>query len=225
MRRPVIVVRPEPGCSETVEAAHDRGLSVVGAPLFVIEPVSWRCPPADEFDGVLAGSANAFRHGGPDLARLTSLPVHAVGGRTAMAARESGFGVASVGEGGLQSVLEAIAAPARLLRLAGEARAPLRPPHGLSVVERVVYRANARSLSADAVGRLVQGAVVLLHSGEAARAFATECERSAIRRDLILIAALAPRIAEAAGPGWGEVRVASATTDSALLALAEDMCQ
>ena len=48
-------------------------------------------------------SANAIRHGGAGLERLRSLPVHAVGEATAAAAREAGFAVAGIGEGGCRA--------------------------------------------------------------------------------------------------------------------------
>jgi uroporphyrinogen-III synthase len=133
--------------------------------------------------------------------------------------------VAEVGEGGLQQVLDTIAAPATLLRLAGEARVPLAAPEGVSVVERVVYRAVPQPLSDEAGTALGRGAVALLHSGEAARAFANECDRLGVDRANVALAALAPRVAQAAGSGWRAVAVAPAVADSALLALAADMCQ
>ena len=42
---------------------------------------------------------------------------------------------------------------------------------------------------------------------------------------ILRIAALAPRIAAAAGDGWGEVATAALPSDAALLALARQMCQ
>lgn len=225
MRRPLIVLRPEPGCGETVAAARRRGLDPVAAPLSAIEPLAWQAPDPAGFDGLLAGSANAFRHGGEPLRQLRSLLVHAVGERTADAARAAGFTVASVGARGLQSVLDALVPPLKLLRLTGEARVALAAPPGVELAERVIYRAVAQSLSGDTARRLASGAVALLHSGEAARGFAAECGRLGIARRRVAIAALAPRIAEAAGAGWEEVRVAGEANDGALLALAEDMCQ
>lgn len=225
MRRPLIVLRPEPGCGETIAAARLLGLDPVAAPLFAIEPLAWRAPDPAGFDGLLAGSANAFRHGGEPLRQLRSLPVHAVGERTAEAARAAGFVVATVGAGGLQSSIDALVPPLRLLRLSGEARVALAVPPGIELAERVIYRAVALSLSEEAARHLAGGAVALLHSGEAARGFAAECGRLGIARRRVAIAALAPRIADAAGAGWEEVRIAREATDGALLALAKDMCQ
>ena len=67
--------------------------------------------------------------------------------------------------------------------------------------------------------------LVLLHSAEAARHFAAECARLALPRASIHLAALGPRVAEAAGQGWASLHMASATSDEALLALARQLCQ
>ncbi|MGN3975498.1 uroporphyrinogen-III synthase [Tsuneonella sp. SYSU-LHT278] len=224
MSRPLIVLRPEPGCSETLEAARERGLEAVGAPLFAIEPVPWDGDGPVSADALLVGSANAFRHGGSGLDAVRHLPVWAVGERTAAAAREAGFSVVRTGQGGLQSLVERAERGTTLLRLAGEMRVDLAPGADVTVIERVVYRAVPCLLDDAAVDTLGRGAVVLLHSAEAARHFARECERLSIARERIAIAALGVRIAHAAGPGWSEVRTAAETTDSALLALAADMC-
>lgn len=218
------MLRPPPGCAETLAAARDRRLEAIAAPLFAIQPVAWQAPDAAAFDALLAGSANAFRVGGGALAALTRLPVLAVGDRTAEAARAAGFRVRATGRGGLQAVIETVEAPARLLRLAGEARVDLAPPHGVELAEITVYRAVPLPLASDAIEALAAGAVVLLHSAEAARRFAAECDRLAIARGDVALAALAPRIVEAAGGGWAQVGTAADVTDCALLALASDMC-
>jgi uroporphyrinogen-III synthase len=74
-------------------------------------------------------------------------------------------------------------------------------------------------------GLLRQSAVVLFHSGEAAAHFASECDRLGIARNGITIAALAPRVAEAAGQGWAALATAETATDAALLALTCQLCQ
>ncbi len=225
MTRPVVVLRPQPGCLSTVAEARALGLDTIEAPLFAIEPVPWSAPDPSGFDGILAGSANAFRCGGDALSSLTSLPVHAVGEHTAQAAREVGFTVGTRGEGGLQGVLDGVPGPARLLRLAGEARVALHPPTGVENVERVVYRAAPLPLSPEAVSAFRWGAIALLHSAEAARHFARECDRLALDRSRIAIAALGPRIAAAAGEGWQSVASADRPADDRLLALAQSLCQ
>ena len=94
--KPVIVIRPEPGCSATVAAARAAGLEAHGFPLQEVAPVAWESPDSGSFDVILAGSANVFRHGGAALRKFLSLPVHAVGQATAEAARAAGFTVERV---------------------------------------------------------------------------------------------------------------------------------
>jgi len=178
---PLAVIRPEPGCAASVAAARVLGLEAHGFPLFEVVARDWDAADPIEFDGLLVGSANAFRLGGAGLAALRSLPVHAVGKTTADAAREAGFAVATVGDGGLQAVLDGLRGPAHLLRLAGEERIALVPPAGIAITERVVYASEARAMPLSLAALLGEGAVVLLHSGEAARHFAAECERLVLR--------------------------------------------
>jgi uroporphyrinogen-III synthase len=225
MTLPLVVVRPEPGLEETVSRARGMGLEVVSAPLFEIAPAAWQVPDVTRFDAIAAGSANSFRQAGNALESLRALPVHAVGERTAAAARAAGFVVASTGRTDLQTVVDRLQGPLSLLRLAGEKRAQLRPPEGVTIEDLVVYRAEPLPLSPEAAAVLKAGASVLLHSGEAARHFAAECDRLAIDRSRIAIGALAPRIAEAAGPDWLAVQIASNPNDAALLVMAADMCQ
>ncbi len=225
MTQPLIVLRPEPGLSETLAAAEALGLAAMGAPLSAMEPVAWQAPDASQYDAIIAGSANAFRCGGADLARLTGLPVFAVGERTAQAARAAGFTVAGTGEGGLQTVLNAFTTPVRLLRLAGERRLALQVPGGCTMAERVVYRAQPVDLDPAVPTMLRGGAVVLLHSADAAERFARECDRLAIDRAPVSIAGLGPRIVTAAGSGWRTALAADQPSDKRLLALAARLCQ
>lgn len=224
MSRALVLLRPEPGWSESAVRARDLGMVVVGAPLFAIEPVAWSCPDPASFDGLLVGSANVFRHGGSALAGLRSLPVHAVGAATGAAALDGGFTVASLGSGGLQAVLDCLA-PQRLLRLAGEAHVPLTLPEGATMETRILYRSRPVPLAAEAATALAQGAFAALHSAEAARHFASECDRLGLPRETIDLAALGPRIAAAAGRGWRSIHIAEAPDDAALLAKAQQMCQ
>lgn len=222
---PAIVIRPEPGCTATVAAARALGLDAHGFPLFEIAPRDWSPPPAGEADALLIGSANALRLGGEGLQDLRGLPVYAVGASTAAAAREAGFAVAATGSGGLQNLLDTIPHGTRLLRLAGEQRVPLIPPPGVIITERVVYASEARAMPDALAALLSRHATIMLHSGEAAQHFASECERLGIARARLAIAALAPRIADAAGKGWKALAVAAEPSDAALLALTGQLCQ
>ena len=130
----------------------------------------------------------------------------------------------------MQKLLAALAPGHRhLLRLAGRARVALSPPPGVIVVERIVYDSVALPLPAELARLLathaLAGSVVLLHSAEAARHFAAECNRLRMPRARLRLAALGPRIAAAAGSGWMSVAHAGTPEDAALLALAGRLCQ
>ena len=220
----LLALRPEPGLSATLANARARGLSITGQPLSHIQPVAWDCPDPAAFDGLLIGSANAFVHGGANLARLTGKPVYAVGEATAAAARAAGFGVAIIGSGGLQGVLDAVPPPCHLLRIAGEERVPLTPPAGVSFAAVTAYRSCPLPL--DAAAALLAGgdALALLHSAATARHFAAECDRLGLARGGISLAALGPRIAAAAGAGWRALDIAARPDEAALIELAFDLC-
>jgi uroporphyrinogen-III synthase len=68
MSGPIFAIRPEPGCSATVEAGRRLGLTIEGRPLFAIRALAWDPPEAEHIDGLLLGSANAVRHAGAGLA-------------------------------------------------------------------------------------------------------------------------------------------------------------
>lgn len=221
----LLAIRPEPGLAATIAAGRAAGLEIGGEPLFHIEPVDWSLPPLDSFDAILLGSANAIRHGGPQLHELMNKPVYAVGEKTAEAARDAGFEVARTGKGGLQRLLDSLAGEHKtFLRLAGENHVSLELPAGYSIATRIVYRSAALPMPQSMIGLIEESAVVMLHSGEAAAHFAQECERLEVDKSKICLACLALRIAEAAGEGWRSVGVAPHVDESALLALAQDMC-
>lgn len=220
-----LALRPEPGLSATLEKARALGLAITGLALSEIRPVAWGCPDPAGFDGLLIGSANAFLHGGPNLALLDDKPAYVVGAATADAARAAGFSVAMTGSGGLQGVLDAIPAPCHLLRIAGEEHILLTAPAGVQFTEVIAYRSLALPLDPAAPLLTEGGALVLLHSAATARHFARECDRMGLPRDAIALAALGPRIAAAAGKGWADVCTASQPDETALLALARELCQ
>jgi uroporphyrinogen-III synthase len=223
---PLIVIRPEPGCSASTAAARAARMEAHGFPLFEIAAKSWEATTADGFDALLIGSANVFRHGGPGLRALLRLPVLAVGETTAEAARAAGFQVAATGSGGLQRLLDAMPEEFhRVLRLAGDERIPVTVPKRLHLEERIVYVSRPVPFPAELAALLRVPAIIALHSADAARHLAAQCVSHTIRRAPLRIAALSPRIAAAAGDGWGEVAAAPLPDDKALLALARQMCQ
>lgn len=220
----IFAIRPEPGLQATLAAARELGLAIIGRPLFDVVPLAWDAPVPDAYDGLLIGSANAFRHGGKALESLTNLPVYAVGQATAQAAREAGFTVAQTGSGGLQQLVDRLAPPLRLLRLAGAEHVPLNVSNNVLIDVRNIYDVRPVALSgSDEVSLRAAKPLVLLHSAAAARHFAQECARRGLDKARIALACIGPRVAEAAGEGWRDVQSAPQPDDAALLALAHDM--
>ena len=211
----VLVLRPEPGASATVEKARALGLDAIAIPLFEIEPVTWQSPDTASFDGLLLTSANAVRFGGEQLRELRGLKAYAVGEATAETAREAGFDIASVGEAGVDRLLGSIEPELKLLHLCAEDR---REPQGArqSIAPLVVYRAVKTASPDVSVG----GAVALIHSPRAGRRF-RELRRE---RGAISIAAISAAASDAVGQGWSSVEIADEPTDEALLALAARLC-
>lgn len=214
------MLRPEPGATATTSAARTMGIDVVKLPLFEAEALDWAAPVPEEYDGLLVTSANAMRLGGGGLARFKALPVFAVGPATAESARNRGFEVQTEGHSGIESLLDQLPRPMRLLHLAGRDRIDV--PTGTHVIDVAeVYRVEARPLEG---AERVQGAVVALHSARAAERFRTAADEAGLDRSTISLIALSAAVADQTGAGWEHLAIADQPTDAALLALARTLC-
>jgi uroporphyrinogen-III synthase len=216
----LVVLRPEPGASATVERARAMGLNAYAMPLFEVEPVAWEVPDPDRFDALLLTSANAVRHGGSGLERLRALPVYAVGEATAGAARAAGFDLARQGDGGVEQLRVLIPPELRLLHLCGEHRTAA--PATQAITEVPVYRSAATPPPKNLRG--VEGQVVAVHSTRAGQRLAELVDEAEIKRASIRIAAISDASLAGAGGGWGKCEVAETPDDTALLALAARLC-
>ena len=222
--RPLLVLRPQPGADATAAAARELGLEPVVAPLFQVRPLAWQPPDPAGFDAVMMTSANAARHGGGALRRYAALPCYAVGEATAEAAKRAGFGNVCTGPGDGAELLAMMASDGvgRAFHPCGRERMPLADPR-VALEPVAVYAAEPVGLlPAAAAAALDQGAVALLHSPRAADLFSILAGE---RRARVAIAAIGAAAAEAAGPGWQAVRVADRPRETALLALAAELCQ
>jgi len=224
--KPVIIIRPQPASAATLAAAKLLNLNAHVIPMFDIHPLPWEMPEPGTFDALLIGSANAMRHAGAALRAYAAKPTYAVGETTAQAARDADLDVVAVGRGGLQDLLGAVKPEHRkLLRLAGKQRIELAPPDGLTIEECEVYASDPLPMPEQLTKILERPALVLLHSAEAARHFATSCDTRNIDRSLIALACIGPRVRDAAGQGWQDMRAADKPDEEALLALAREMCE
>ena len=226
---PVLAIRPEPGLSSTIALGRRMGLDMHGFALSRVAPVEWELPSLARFDALLIGSANAMRLGGDKLAKLTKLPVHAVGEATAREARAAGFEIERLGKGGLQTVLDAVEPPVHYLRLVGNEYVDLDWPKGVSFEPIQVYEVKPRSFLEKPAQLLKNKAIVLLHSAAMTRQFLAECERLDLDRSRITLAAMGERIVEPARAegqgGWAAIHTSREPSDEALLAMVEGLCQ
>jgi uroporphyrinogen-III synthase len=213
--RKLLLLRPEPGLSVSVERATAMGLDVVSCPLFRVEPVDWVAPNSAGYDALLLTSANAVRYGGTGLEALRHLPVHAVGAATAAAARGAGFHVRSIGSGDLSDLLAGLPTSLKLLWLAGEDRREAQSREGIDI--RIVYRSCP--IEAPVLPSL-EGMVVAVHSPRAGSRLA----ELAGSRAGTAIAAISAAAAEACETGWERIEIAGQPDDSAVLALAAMLC-
>lgn len=216
----VIVLRPEPGASETVNRAKARGLDAFALPLFAIEPINWSAPEPGGFDALLLTSANAVRFGGEQLASLRGLPVHAVGKASGEAARDAGFDIASSGDAGVERLLGSLEADLKLLHLCGEDRTETDARQEITVV--AVYRSKVIAPGPD-IG-VAHDQCAVLHSPRAAQRFAELVGQQGADRSDITIVAISNATAEAAGSGWKRIAIADHPTDDAVLALVDRLC-
>jgi uroporphyrinogen-III synthase len=199
----ILVTRPQPDNEATAAALRAKGFEVLLAPMLRFEPVAFHDDTDARYGAVIVTSANAIRAIEAHLTgRLLTLPLFAVGERSAEAARRAGFGDVTVAEGNAAALRELITASVRaktlkkastLLYLAGADLAGDLAgelgERGFSVVTHTTYRMIP-------VLRLPQGAcdafaasrigAVLHYSRRSARAFL-----DAVRAGGVEISALA----------------------------------
>ena len=233
----VLVTRPQPGASRTLRRLQELGFEPILLPLTetVALPVDANAAGGNTA-AVAITSGNAVRHAPGDLiAALAALPCHAVGARTAEAARAAGFLSVSEGPGDAEKLAEAIAAGLSgkaIVYLTGRVRFPafearLRQA-GVEVRAIETYDTISLDYSDDEIhARLSDKAVdaVLLYSAKAAVAIQVLTKRPDLR-DLfenMQAFALSERIASAFGDAAGKkIRVAREPQEEALLELLHD---
>jgi uroporphyrinogen-III synthase len=215
----LLIIRPEPGASNTATRVIADGHEPVLLPFFRIVPRHWSASPPEVFDALLFTSANAVRHAGNGLDAYRSMPAHAVGTQTANALREHELHAASQGSGGVEEALcnAHRAGHDRLLWLTGEDHMVPSLPEGMTVERAICYASEAASLPANAASVVADADIVMLHSPRAARHFRATIGDLGPAIPNIAIAAFSPAIAAAAGSGWRDIAIAVEPTDSALL--------
>ena len=230
-----MLTRPEPDAERTAATLRARGHNVVVAPLVRIEATADAAVGGGPWAAILITSANAAvaiaRH--PRLPELCRLPVFAVGDRSAEAMRAIGFGDVASADGDAGDLARLVAARtnpgASLLYLAGLDRsgdlAGALGRRGFAVDTVAVYRAALVTGFPHAAVEAFNGGVdgVLHFSRRSAEAYVTAARGAGLRDRALekpthfcLSAQIAEPLAQAGG---GDIRVAPAPVEAALLAL------
>jgi uroporphyrinogen-III synthase len=227
----LLVTRPDG--ERTAAALRARGHDPVLAPLLRIEPIA-NVDLGGDWVAIVLTSANAARAivAHPRCDALTSLPVFAVGQRSAEAARDIGFADVTSADGDVTDLAGLIVeriGQGTLLYLAGEDRAGdlagELAAHGLAVHTAVIYRAVPvpalpEPARAAIAGNRIDG--VLHYSRRSAEVF-VKCARHGGILDLALAPVhycLSPQVAEPlATAGATNIRSARRPDEAALLDL------
>jgi len=166
----VVVTRPQPQGERTAAVLAERGHDVWEVPLMTVEPVA--ADLSGDWSAVIVTSANApgAIAGNPARGALLSLPLYAVGRRSAEAAREAGFADVTSADGDAGDLVQLVCErhagakvpfKAPLLYLAGENRAADLvgdlAAHGIVAEMRVVYRAVTSPFPDELVAALEAG--------------------------------------------------------------------
>ena len=224
----IVVTRPQADGERTAAALEALGHEVLVAPLMRIEPVA--VDLAGTWSAIAVTSANALQAIGAAADRMKTLPLFAVGERSAETARLAGFAEVSSANGDIKDLVRLIAAragtKASLLYLAGEERAgdfiAQLAGHGIDAEMKVVYRTVAEVFPPVLVAALEAGDVdAVLHFSrrsaelfiEGARAFGVAGPAEDVRH-LCLSAQVAEPLA-----GASRIAVAARPEEAALIAL------
>ncbi|MER9139973.1 uroporphyrinogen-III synthase [Mesorhizobium sp. M0830] len=230
----VLVTRPEPAASRTARQLRAAGFQPVLLPLTdtVALPVEGRAVP-DDAVAVAITSANAVRHAPKELiAALAALPCHAVGERTAKAAREAGFLWVGEGQGSAEVLADSLAGDLlgkTIVYLCGRVRFPAFEQRlaaaGVQVHAVETYDTPAVGYSDEAILERLSGQpvdAVLLYSAKAAAAIQVLASRPALQGlfEKAWFFTLSARIAAALDDTISErTRIAARPDEEALLAL------
>jgi uroporphyrinogen-III synthase len=231
----LLVTRPRPHAERTAAILRAQGHAVVIAPLLHIEAVTDADIGAGPWAAILVTSANT----GPAIAAharcpmLRTLPVFAVGRRSADAMRETGFAAVTSADGDVDDlarlVAERVRRGAALLYLAGAERAGDLAgdlaARGFIVETVVVYRAiAATSFAPDALQAISHGIDGVLHySPRSAAAYVAAARAGDLTAAAVVTPAQfclsAPVATPLAQAGATDIKVAPQPTEAALIAL------
>jgi uroporphyrinogen-III synthase len=228
----VVVTRPREDAEQTASALRRRGHDVLVASLMRIEPIT--ADVSGDWRAVVITSTNALR-ALPDGARaaLLSLPLFAIGDRSANAAQELGIVDIHSAGGNSDDLVRLVAAAdahtrAPVLYLAGEDRATdlahELKMRGVKAEMRIVYRAAALPFPVALIQALTMGEVdaVLHFSKRSAQNYLAAAAAAGIQAPALSVRhfCLSEPISEAlAAAGAAHIAVSARADEDALIEL------
>ena len=241
----IITIRPEPDASHDVEWLSRYQVQAMAVPVMRTEQQSFDLPVTPPFQAIIFTSRHAVAAiAGIDgiasidqmatLAALRSLPVYAVGRRTALAARQAGFDHVTSGPSNGNALVPLMSA--NLNPNAGDILWPSASVISFDIASRLadlgysvqqipVYTMVAmRHIYGDLPARLAacSSAAVVAMSARSIDLFSQMLNTSQFAgyRKRIMVIASSKAIAAAAGSGWANIVVAKAPRRSRVLAIA-----
>lgn len=197
--RSVIVTRPEPGLGETASAVAKAGWEPVLAPALVVHTCQVMHLPRHPA-ALLLSSGQAVAAAARSVA--LSVPVFAVGARTAQKARAAGFVTVHSANGNAQALVRLLVRNCSpdlgtLLLFSGagqgqELATSLRE-YGFSVVRRVAYRAEVVADFSASAGQVLQAgqvAAILFFSARSARGWLSSVPRGGLYERVLALRAV-----------------------------------
>ena len=238
----IITTRPEPDASLDVDWLRRYKVAAIAVPVMRVEQQSFDLQNTPSFQAIIFTSRHAVAAiAGVDsfdkvatLAALRSLPVFAVGRRTALAARRAGFDHVTTGPSDGNALVPLVVA--NLNPNAGDILWPSASlisfdiasrlvDFGYSVRQIPVYGMVAtRHINNDLLARLkdCSSAAVVTMSARSMELFSQMLNNSQFAgyRKRITVIASSKAIAATAGSGWADIIVAKAPRRSRVLAIA-----
>jgi uroporphyrinogen-III synthase len=179
----MLVTRPEPDATETAGRLAALGIEPVKLPLLHFQVLNTSLPDAKGFAAMAVTSANALRalEERGVLSRYLGLPLHAVGDRTAAAARGLGFADVRSAAGSFGDLVEQLA-HARIAgpvfypsgrEVSGDLARSLAPVGKMVITAPVYAMAPVAAMDPGISGQLREGAIgaALIYSRRTADAF------------------------------------------------------
>jgi uroporphyrinogen-III synthase len=227
----IVVTRPQADGERTAALLRARGHEVLVAPLMRVEPIAADLSGA--WEAVIVTSANApgAIAGNSSRDYLVTLPLFAVGQRSAASAREAGFTSVTSADGDVRDLIGRIVAQyagvrGPVLYLAGEDRAAdllaALSVHGIAAEMRIVYRAVASPFPPVLIDALKAGAIdaVMHFSRRSADNYLAGAAKAGIAGPAMAVRhlCLSAQVAEPFA-GSGRIAVATRPDEAALVEL------